>query len=78
MTRGVKSVEITSWKTSNVSLHFVCVFDSPNRLKSVAKMKKFPVCGKLGLNPGLPKHKTSAYTTRAIAFPAVYGAKTAC
>ena len=60
MPRGVKSVEITSLKTSNVSLHFVCAFDSPIRLKAVAKMKHFPVRGKLGLNVGLPKRKPNA------------------
>ena len=78
MTHGVKSVEITSLKTSNVSLHFVCAFDSPIRLKAAAKVKNFPVCGKLGLNLGLPKCEPSAYPTRATTFPAIYGAKTAC
>ena len=63
MTRGVKSVEITSLKTSNVCLHFVCVFDSPSRLTAVAKMKNFPVCGKLGFNMGLPECNPSSYTT---------------
>ena len=77
MTRGVKSVEITSLMTSNVSLHFLCVLDSPSRLTAVAKMKNFPVRGMLGLNLGLAKCNPSAHTTRATAFPAVYDAKTA-
>ena len=55
MTPGVKSLEITSLKTSNVSMHFVCAFDSPIRLKSAAVMKIFLVPGKLGLNMGFPK-----------------------
>ena len=77
MTPGVKSVEITSLKTSNVFMHFVRAFDSPIRLKTAAKVKNFPVCGKLGLNLGT-KCQRSAYTTRAPALSALYGAKTTC
>ena len=49
MTPGVKSVEITSLKTSNVSMHFVCAFDSPIRLKTAGKVENFPVRGKVRL-----------------------------
>ena len=62
----------------NVSMHFVCAFDSCIRLKTAAKVKNFPSHGKLGLNLGPPKCQSSAYATRATAFPALYGAKTAC
>ena len=39
----------------NVSMHFVCAFDSCIRLTTAAKVKIFPSHGKLGLNLGPPK-----------------------
>mmetsp|Transcript_89828 Transcript_89828/g.150113 ORF Transcript_89828/g.150113 Transcript_89828/m.150113 type:complete len:106 (+) Transcript_89828:658-975(+) len=71
MTPGVKSVEITSLKTSNASMHFVCAFDSPTRLKTAGKVENFPVRGKVGLNLVHLKCQHSAYTTRATAFLAL-------
>ena len=44
MTPGVKSVEITSLKTNNVSMHFVCPFER--------KSEKFSNPWKAGIEPG--------------------------
>ena len=39
MVPGVKRVEITISKASNVSMLFVCAFDSPSRLKTAGKVE---------------------------------------
>ena len=45
VTHAVKSVEITIPKTSDVSMHFVCAFDSLIKLKTAAKVNFFQSVG---------------------------------
>ena len=55
MTPGVKSMGITSLKTSNVSMDVVFAFDSPIRLTTASKAKNVPVCMNQELNLRLSK-----------------------